>query len=210
MLLESGAGVNKREKIYGKTALHIATLEGHESIVRLLLERGAKVNYKDYEGRTALIWAARSAPLGEELVDVFQLLLAKGADLGACDAAYGATVLHWAASKGRVETVKLLLDNGANVSARTLHQEGAIDWASKDGNVEVVRVLMDKMRSEVDSGALVMEHKNRVTDWKSMWYSIGSDSMGSSLAPEFGLILKFTALLLLIIIFLCINIKIFS
>src|SRR5450432_1000179 len=54
------------------TGLHLASKNGHEEVVKLLLEAKADVNVQDSYGGTALYWAARS---GHEAV--VKLLLAK-------------------------------------------------------------------------------------------------------------------------------------
>ena len=43
LLIEKGADVNAQGGDY-KTALHAASLRGHEAIARLLIEKGADVN----------------------------------------------------------------------------------------------------------------------------------------------------------------------
>jgi ankyrin repeat protein len=55
-----------------------AAEEGHEAVVKLLLEKGAELEAKDSSGWTALIWAAEK---GHEAV--VKLLLKKGAKLEA-------------------------------------------------------------------------------------------------------------------------------
>ena len=57
-----------------------ASLNGYVNTVKLLLDFGADVNLKSYDGRTALIHAAIGG-----YVDAIPLLLAKGADLNAKD-----------------------------------------------------------------------------------------------------------------------------
>jgi hypothetical protein len=52
-----------------------AVMNGHEAVVRLLLEKGAELESKDSEGQTPLSWAAAK---GHEAV--VQLLLEKGAE----------------------------------------------------------------------------------------------------------------------------------
>ena len=56
--LERGGDVNDKD-CYGSTALMMAVCNGHNSIVKLLLEQPAvKTNEKNIAGSTALHWAA--------------------------------------------------------------------------------------------------------------------------------------------------------
>jgi len=48
------ANVNARERLYGRTALMIAALEGHLDVARLLIEAGSDLNLVDEENSTAL------------------------------------------------------------------------------------------------------------------------------------------------------------
>jgi 26S proteasome non-ATPase regulatory subunit 10 len=63
-------------------------------IARLILERGAKVNVRNDEGRTALHWAAEE---GQE--EVVGILVEFGGDINARNM-FGFTPLHAAALKG--------------------------------------------------------------------------------------------------------------
>jgi ankyrin repeat protein len=45
---------------------------------------------------------------------------------------------------GHIETVKLLLDKGANVNARNAVAETALTHASQKGNTEIVKLLLSK------------------------------------------------------------------
>lgn len=151
LLLDRGATINTAGEIrYGKSALHMAASGGHEGTVKLLLKRGADAFYEDYKARTPLLWAARSAPSGKELVGVFQLLLASGARVNSSDIDYGASVLHWAAVKGRKETVKLLLEKGASVTAPNLGIKTAVNWASRSGDEEMIKILTERIGYEPD------------------------------------------------------------
>ena len=51
-----GAAINLQTS-NGDTALIWASFDGHEAVVRLLLERGADVTLRNTSGRTALYWA---------------------------------------------------------------------------------------------------------------------------------------------------------
>lgn len=111
LLLEDGANPNAKGPS-GGTTLHDACTWARQSIIRLLLDYGADVNAKNDVGfpRTA-IYAAASA--GNE--PVVRLLLKYGADPNGegRDGTALMTAAHWS----EVETVRLLLENGANVNS---------------------------------------------------------------------------------------------
>src|SRR5689334_725009 len=69
------ADVNARERLYGRTALIIAAIEGHLEIVRMLVEAGSDLNIVDAEGETALSLARSYGNL-----DVAALLVEAGAN----------------------------------------------------------------------------------------------------------------------------------
>jgi ankyrin repeat protein len=61
---------------HGRTPLTWAVGNGHEAVVKLLLEKGAELETKDNNGRTPLSWAVVN---GQEAV--VELLLEKRAEL---------------------------------------------------------------------------------------------------------------------------------
>ena len=90
----------------GYTALMAASCEGHNEVVRLLLDAGAETNLAATDGYNALILASRK---GHN--EVVRLLLDAGADknLAATD---GYTALMAASHNGHIEVVRVLLAAG--------------------------------------------------------------------------------------------------
>ena len=89
----------------------------------LLIAKGASVNAKDDDGKTALHVAANWGK-----TDLMRLLIAKGADVNAKDNACW-TPMHWAAFEAEGDTLALLLAAGADCSAASCPSGGAPETA---------------------------------------------------------------------------------
>uniref|UniRef100_A0A3Q3E7I1 Inversin n=1 Tax=Labrus bergylta TaxID=56723 RepID=A0A3Q3E7I1_9LABR len=105
--------INMADK-YGGTALHVASLSGHVSTVKLLLERGAMVDSLDVMKHTPLF---RACEMGHR--DVILTLIKGSAHVDLVDVD-GHTALHWAALGGNAEVCQILMENGIspNVQVR--------------------------------------------------------------------------------------------
>jgi hypothetical protein len=112
LLLEKGQQVNNSYP--SMNALHSASLGGHETIVRLLLQNGADVNSMNRLTGTALTCASRG---GHEAV--VRLLLENGAEINAFGDVQG-TALNAASGAGHEAVVRLLLENGAKIEKRDI------------------------------------------------------------------------------------------
>jgi ankyrin repeat protein len=122
----------------GQTPLLWAAENGHEAVVRQLLEHKADINAKTNNNRwTALYVAAES---GHEAV--VRLLLEHKADVEAKNN-YGETALHRAARNGHEAVVQLLLDHKADVEAKNNYRWTALYNAAWNGQEAVVQLLLD-------------------------------------------------------------------
>jgi ankyrin repeat protein len=121
------------------TNLIIASYFGHREIVKLLLEKGAKIEASDNEGWAPLSWAAKN---GHDAV--VKLLLTKGANVEA-NGSRGCAPLLWAAKNGHDAVAKLLLAQGANIEVKdSEHGETPLLWGAKNGHDDVVKLLLEE------------------------------------------------------------------
>ena len=114
------------------------------SVVKTLLDAGAKVDAADENGQTPLIFAAKVSPL-----ENVKLLLERGAHINAQENR-GMTALHYAVVGDDPDLVRLLLSKGALVNVGDQDQETPLDAAVRYGKIDIARLLLAN-GSEVDS-----------------------------------------------------------
>jgi ankyrin repeat protein len=113
LLLAAGANVNVANDLR-ITPLALAAANGNAAVIATLLRKGAAVNAASETGVTPLMEAARTGR-----VDAVRALLAGGADVNARETDRGQTALMWAVARRHPAVVKVLLEQRADVAART-------------------------------------------------------------------------------------------
>lgn len=186
-LLDHGADPGVRCGVEAETSLHAAARTGQDAdIVRTLLERGADVNARRGDGRTAWLLAARHgherlAALLESFGADRERLDAAGELLAACgrgdaDAArrFAApevvaslagedlNMLNDAAGRGRDDIVAACLAAGFPVGARDEHGATPLHHAAIRGRSAIVRALL---RHGADPGIHDNEHDSPALGW---------------------------------------------
>jgi ankyrin repeat protein len=107
-LLNKGVNVNAQDKWFANlTPLHWAARRGDKGLSTLLLERGANIEARDFNGKTPLHWAA-----SEGNVETVRFLVVKGANVNAIDDGGGTPV--WAAVFADKKDIgQFLVEHGA-------------------------------------------------------------------------------------------------
>ncbi len=137
--LKEKADVNYKN-IYGFTALMIAADNGHESIVKLLLENGADPDLQNDEDDTALILAASHRCRHDNIVE---LLLDGGANPDIKGGENNATALMWAIPDNCKSIVELLLHRGVNLDIKDKTGDTALMWAVYNNYPLIVKLLLE-------------------------------------------------------------------
>ncbi|XP_074540577.1 inversin isoform X2 [Halichoeres trimaculatus] len=128
--------INMADK-YGGTALHAASLSGHVSTVKLLLEKGAMVDSLDVMKHTPLF---RACEMGHR--DVILTLIKGSARVDLVDVD-GHTALHWAALGGNAEVCQILMENGISPNVQDQAGRTPLQCAAYGGYITCMAVLIE-------------------------------------------------------------------
>ncbi|MCJ1265803.1 hypothetical protein MMC22_005684 [Lobaria immixta] len=112
------------------TVLYQAVSRGHPEIVKLLLTAGADVNAQGFFEGKALQRAVMNAHLETEAFTD-----------GGSRYFYEATALHYAASEGHLEIVRLLLTAGADINAQS-HNKWALQQAVMNEHLKCMKLSL--------------------------------------------------------------------
>lgn len=136
MLLQRGLDPNIIEPERGDTGLVLALRENSMKVFDLLLKtKGIDLEAKIFNGDNALMIAATKG--NKEAVSA---LLARKVEVNRP----GWTALHYAAYAGSEEVVRMLLDKGAALDARSPNNTTPIMMAAWGGHIMVVKQLLDQ------------------------------------------------------------------
>ena len=140
LLLEKGSSrdINIQEVDQKFSPLHWGVLKSNATLVEKFLQAGAMVNLQTRNGNTALHFAANMGDLSK-----MEVLLKHGADVEKALNKKGQTPLFNAIRSGKYSAVKLLIDNGANVSIKDFNGDYPIHIAVQYEDIEVIDLLLE-------------------------------------------------------------------
>ena len=120
----------------GQHGLYLAIREPSPKVVQVLVDaRSINLNKLNLSGESPLMMASLK---GDVLIA--NKLVKKGADVNKT----GWTPLHYAASNGHAEVVKLLLENHAYIDAESPNGTTPLMMASMYGSPQVVKLLVEE------------------------------------------------------------------
>jgi hypothetical protein len=170
LLLSQGANIKTKDRIYGRTLLHLAVERGHRDMVELLIANGAEVNAKDeVNGWTPLHQAAQR----DDRV-MAQLLIANKANVNIKDEVNNRTPLFFAVLWGNKDMVELLVANGADINAKAYFDTTVLHLASERGDKDMVQLLVSKgadVNAKDEVGETAMGCARDVATLRSLSYS---------------------------------------
>ena len=120
----------------GRHGLHVAMLEGSLKVAKTLLDlSGTKVDTRSKNDETPLMIAALKGHTA-----FAKRLIARGADVNKT----GWTPLHYAATGGHVEMIKLLLDEHAYIDTESPNKSTPLMMAAEYGSEAAVKLLLQE------------------------------------------------------------------
>jgi ankyrin repeat protein len=139
----------------GKSPLHWAVYSGSVRIVKLLVENGVPLNVQDNEGIAPIhtaVGAIYKATKEEEVFRCREILsyLSSMVDLNLLDLS-GVSALHLAAELGDLESVRVLIQNGAWINIKDYQGENCLFYAIRGGQVKVIRSLIEEFNINTDT-----------------------------------------------------------
>ena len=141
LLIKNGADVKARDETH-LTPLHMASSSGFPGLVGLLIEHGANVAARDCRHKTPLHLA--SSWVGSRIALLF---IEYRTDLNVQDSSHGdfESPDGRAASRAVANTVRLLIDHGADVTVRDESQSTPLHLVSESsmGSDEAVQLLIE-------------------------------------------------------------------
>ena len=176
-LLQAGTPVDAREPVRQRTALHLAVLTEQFKLVKLLIERGADVNARDALGHVCLTLCRNP-----DSIRCLKLLLEAGAgpNLVGPD---GLTPFLWhVRGRSGLKILRIFLDGGADVRARSPEGKNALELAPSD-TAGVRRHLKDLLGLAPDQFDQLQDH---IKQFPVLADQLGFQALAARLGRIFG------------------------
>jgi len=135
--------------VNGNTALHYSVSHGNFDVISILLDsKVANTNILNKAGYTCIMLISLAAVLDETHKAVVSRLFSMG-NVNIRSTQHGQTALMLAASHGRLDMVRLLLEAGANVNVRDEDGSTALMCAAEHGHANILKYLLSLPDTDV-------------------------------------------------------------
>ena len=141
---------------YDVSLLDVAAALGKIKMARELLQLGADVNRKNGRGLTPLMCIMSQGKNRKRLLAMARFLLEHSASVDLQSKA-GSTALMLAAGAGNEDSVRTLLDAGADTDLCDCDGDNALRFAEQEGHVSIVTLLKSPEQLEAEAAAEVAE-----------------------------------------------------
>jgi len=135
-LLQAGADPD-RANPYRVTPLWLACTNRNTTIIERLLAAGADPNAVLVSNESVLMNCVRTGA-----VSAVEPLIRQGAEVNWRESDKGQTALMWSAASGYPEITRILIDHGADITARSKNGFTPLLFAASSGDIESVRMLL--------------------------------------------------------------------
>ena len=159
-LVSQGADVNYAEEKTGITALHTAVVSENPELVEFLSDSGANMDAADIHGQSPRDYANKiELKKSQELLKAIYSedmplatkLLGEGANVNYAEEKTGITALHAAVASDNQDLVKLLISNGADITAEDVHGLSPRDYTDKIAIKKGEEILTAAFSGDLDS-----------------------------------------------------------
>lgn len=151
LLLAKGADVNLKGHGDYTPLMYAAESAKTTEIMELLIEEGADINPIAQDGVNAFIKAIFGVLSDSGSLDAVKLLIGKGMDVNyaiQADNANGYTALMFAVRWEKIEIVRYLISEGADVNAKTDEETTPLSIAEEEGFTEIINLLKESGAKE--------------------------------------------------------------
>lgn len=136
--LANGVDINFRNE-NNLTALFIAIVNGQTDAAKYLLKKGA---YLTTWLNDSILPIYTAAEYGRD--EIVKAILDQDREQVNVTQSHGLTPLHVASFMGRLQTVKILLEYGAEINAKTQEGATALYYAAQENQKEILQLLLEK------------------------------------------------------------------
>ena len=137
-LVENGAEINARDN-NNITPIFSITSRNHAEALKYLIDRGADINVVDNQKAGPLHYAAEGG-----LNEMIKILIDNNAELELENSRGRTPLIVAARENASLETIKILIEYGANINAKDYSLDTPLSLAAWRGNEDIVNYLIDQ------------------------------------------------------------------